>query len=90
METQHESQTPVTPGLSGTEPDPFICRPSGQNIFQDLINDELQVLVTLAINALHGRGISVLPSGPPAPKVPNIFNNAKFEQIACAGLQNKI
>ncbi len=49
----------------------------------------MQVLVSLAIDTLHDRGVSVPSIISSAPKAPDIFNNAKFKQFACAGLQSK-
>ena len=57
--------------------------------FNDLNNAELQVLVTQAVNTLSDRGISFPTSVPQAPKIPDVFNSAKFKQIAFAGLQPK-
>jgi hypothetical protein len=79
----------VGPGLQGKEINSFLQRPAEQTNFKDLNNKELQVLLTLAINALREKGITFSPSVPQAPKPPDIFDNAKFEQIACAGLQPK-
>ncbi len=52
-------------------------------------DDELQVLVMLAINTLHNWGIEFNTSVPQTLKKQDIFDNAKYEQIACNGLQPK-
>jgi hypothetical protein len=89
MANQSDMQLPVTPRHTETPTDQFLHRSNERKDFSDLNNDELQVLVTLAINALKDRGITFHPSVPVAPRVPDIFDNAKFEQISCAGLQPK-
>ncbi len=89
MELQPENQAPITPG-DGIITTPLIRRQTLSNRnFKDLNDEELQVLVTLSLNTLHDRGISFSRSMQPAPKTTDIFDNAKFEQIACAGLQPK-
>lgn len=55
--------------------------------FTDISNEDLQVLTNLALNALKDRCILYPPPIPPTPKPPDVFDNAKYEQIACAGLQ---
>lgn len=55
--------------------------------FQDLDNEELKILASLAVNTLHDRGIMYSTVISPAPKPPDMFDNAKFEQIACNGLK---
>jgi hypothetical protein len=84
MSESNENQYSVTPGyqtpLTGTQ------RPAN---FKDLNDDELQVLVSLAINTLRNRGIAIPGVPSPILKTPEIFDNAKFEQIACAGLDIK-
>lgn len=89
METQHECQIPISPGQQGVESNSFIQVPTEQTNFKELNDKELQVLVTLAISAFCYRGISVSSLVPPAPKTPDIFDDANFEQIACAGLGPK-
>jgi hypothetical protein len=89
METQSENQTPVTPAQQGRSSSTLFQDQTTSTNFRDLNNEELQVLVTLAINTLRDRGIAFNTTIPSAPKVPDIFDNAKFEQIACAGLQPK-
>jgi hypothetical protein len=86
MEQQNENQAPITPGQDITT-SPLIRRQVlRNNNFKDLEDEELQVLVTLALNTLRDKGISFSPSIPPTSRTPDIFNNAKFEQIACDGL----
>jgi hypothetical protein len=88
MENQDENRSPVTPGQSSATSTPFLHRPTSSANFNDLNDEELQVLTSLALNALRTRGIS-MNAIPHVPKVPDIFDNAKYEQIACAGLQLK-
>jgi hypothetical protein len=88
MENQDENRSPVTPGQSSATSTPFLHRPTSSSNFNDLNDEELQVLTSLALNALRTRGIS-MNAIPHVPKVPDIFDNAKYEQIACAGLQPK-
>jgi hypothetical protein len=57
--------------------------------FRDLNDEKLQVLVSLAINTSRDRGLPVPSTILPAIKVPDIYDNAKFEQIACSGLDPK-
>jgi hypothetical protein len=82
-----ENQNPITPGQQQMAVHSPIHDHLRQNNFSDLNNDELQVLVSLAINTLCDRGVSILPPLPPAPKAPDIFDNAKFKQIACTGIK---
>ncbi len=83
-------QTPMHFSLSETPMDSspgFLRRPTMSN-FSELNNDELFALVTLANKTLKERGAAT--TSPQAnPKEPDIYDNAKFEQIACAGLQPK-
>ncbi len=89
MSTSTENQNPVTPAQQhGNESSVLTC-PSRNDNFKDLNNDELQVLVSLAINTLRDRGVSLPSTLQAVPKQPDIFDNAKFEQIACAGLSSK-
>jgi len=56
----------------------------------DTSDSDLQLLTTLALATLQNRG-SALPIAPallPSPKN-DIYNNARFEQITCAGLLQK-
>jgi hypothetical protein len=89
MATPGDAQFPITPGQPDIPTTPFLRRPTDQRDFQNLNNEELQVLATLTLNALKDRGISFPPIPYSVPKHPDIFDNAKFEQIACAGLQPK-
>jgi hypothetical protein len=89
MNTTTDRQTPVTPGQINEENSSFLSRQQPHGNFRDLDNDELQVLISLAINTLRDRGVSTPTTVPQAPKTPDIFDNARFEQIACAGLQPK-
>jgi hypothetical protein len=84
MSASNENQHTVIPGYQ--TPLPGTQRPAN---FKDLNDDELQVLVSLAINTLRDRGIAVPGMVPPMLKTPDIFDNAKFEQIACAGLDTR-
>ncbi len=79
---------PSYPGQSSTE-NTFIHHPAKENNIQNLYDEELQVLITLAINTIHDRGISFSTSVPMAPKVPDIFDNAKFKHITHTRLQPK-
>jgi hypothetical protein len=54
--------------------------------FNTLSNDELFVLASLANKALQERGATSTPSSISS-KLPDMFDNAKFEQIACTGLK---
>jgi hypothetical protein len=54
--------------------------------FNNLNNDELFVLASLANKALQERGATTATSSIPS-KTPDMFDNAKFEQIACTGLK---
>jgi hypothetical protein len=89
MAAANENQVPITPGHQSGAGSTFLHRPSAQENFRDLDDNELQVLVTLALNTLRDRGVHLPPILPSAPKTPDIFDNARFEQIACAGLQEK-
>jgi hypothetical protein len=84
MSENNENQFSVTPGYQ--IPLPGSQRPEK---FRDLNDDELQVLVSLAINTLRDRGLTIPSMVPQASRTPNIYDNAKFEQIACAGLEPK-
>jgi len=49
----NENQTPITPVQQQVNDSSFLtCQPQQEN-FKDLDNDELQVLISLAINTLH-------------------------------------
>jgi hypothetical protein len=86
----NDDQTPVTPGPTNNENSSFLSRPlSHSTNFRDLDNDKLQVLISLAINTLRDRGVSTPSAVSFMPKPPDIYDNARFEQIACAGLQPK-
>jgi hypothetical protein len=89
MATPGDVKLPVTPGHPGTPPDQFLHCSDEWKDFRDLNNYDLQILATLALNALHDRGILFPKTMHLTPKTPDIFDNAKFEQIACAGLQPK-
>jgi hypothetical protein len=89
MAAANENQVQITPGHQGGADSSFLHRPPAQENFRDLDNNELQVLVTLALNTLRDRGVHLPPILPSAPKTPDIFDNTRFEQIACAGLQEK-
>lgn len=89
MNSNRENQNPVTPGHINNENPSFLSRPQQHENFRDLDNDELQVLISLAINTLKDRGVSPPLTATVTPKAPDIFDNARFEQIACAGLQPK-
>jgi hypothetical protein len=88
MESQDENRLPVTPGQPNATSTPFLHHQTSSSNFNDLNDEELQVLTSLALNALRTRGIS-LNALQHAPKVPDIFDNAKYEQITCVGLQPK-
>jgi hypothetical protein len=65
MAAANENQVPITPGHEGGAESPFIHRPPAQENFRDLDNNELPVLVTLALNTLRDRGVHlphILPS----------------------------
>jgi hypothetical protein len=89
MENQNENQTPVTPMQHGRVQINSIDQQPNYANFCDLNDNELQVLVTLAINTLRNLGIEFNTSVPQTLKKPDIFDNAKYEQIACNGLQPK-
>jgi hypothetical protein len=82
-----ENQTPVTPGQHGVDTTSFLHHQMRQDTFSDLNDEELQVLTNLAVNILHTRGILCTNISPPAPKIPDVFDNAKYEQIACTGIK---
>jgi hypothetical protein len=82
MNITTECQTPVTPGQINKENPSFLFCQQPHGNFRDLDNDELQVLISLANNTLRDRGVSTPTTVPPAPKAPDIFDNARFEQIA--------
>jgi hypothetical protein len=86
MNIQNEPQTPITPVQDGRSTSTLFQERSNSTNFRDI---KLQVLVQLAINTLRDRGVAFHTSVPQAPKAPDIFDNAKFEQMACAGLQPK-
>jgi hypothetical protein len=52
MATQSKLQRPVTLGQQCPNDSPVIQRQTQQNNFRDLYDEELQVLVTFAINIL--------------------------------------
>lgn len=54
--------------------------------FAELNDDKLLVLATLAAKTLRDHNVSSAVTITPEPKQPNMFDNAKFEQLACAGL----
>jgi hypothetical protein len=94
-----ENHNPITPGPQNRgreqESSPFagttgISSPrtrSSRN-FDDLDDNELCVLATMALNTIRQRGIPhVFPVTPSPPKQPDIFENAKVEQIICSGLK---
>jgi hypothetical protein len=89
MNQQNENQAPITPGQDNTTSPLSRWQVLRNNNFKDLDDEELQVLVSLALNTLRERGISFSPSASSTPRTPDIFDNAKFEQIACVGLQPK-
>jgi hypothetical protein len=66
----------------------FLRRSTNTN-FSDLDDDELFVLASLASKTLRDHGSTLTNIVTPEDKGPNMFDNAKFEQIACAGLQPK-
>jgi hypothetical protein len=88
MATENDFQNNVTPGQSNADNN-FIRRPAEEPNLRNLNDEELQLLITMAINTLRNRGVSFPMSVPAAPKAPDIFDNARFEQIACTGLQPK-
>jgi hypothetical protein len=88
MATENDFQNNVTPGQSNADNN-FIRHPAEEPNLRNLNDEELQLLIMMAINTLRNRGVSFPMSVPAAPKVPDIFDNAKFEQIACNGLQPK-
>lgn len=67
--------------------DTFIHRQMKNDTFSDLNDDKLQVLTNLAINTLRNRGIHGTNVPSPASKIPDVFDNAKYEQIACTGIK---
>jgi hypothetical protein len=78
----NENLFPVTPGTRSTRPS------TTERNFSTLDDNELCVLATLAINTLKERGISHVLSAPSPPvKQPDIYENAKVEQIICSGLK---
>jgi hypothetical protein len=83
----NENQAPVTPGHHGAGPSTILQDQLRRDKFQDLDNEELKILASLAVNTLRDRGIMYSTVISPAPKPPDMFDNAKFEQIACAGLK---
>lgn len=54
--------------------------------FTNFNNDELFILVSLASKALQERGAATATSSIPS-KTPDMFDNARFEQLACTGLK---
>jgi hypothetical protein len=87
MSSNVENQTPVTPGQSAHAP-ALLRYPRPGNL-SELDDDELQVLVSLAINTLRDRGITYRVNDSLKSKTPDIFDNARFEQITCMGLSTK-
>jgi hypothetical protein len=57
MTSNTENQNPVTPGHYNNENSSFLSRPQPHGNFRDLDNDELQVLISLAMNTLKDRGL---------------------------------
>ncbi len=56
--------------------------------FDDLDNNELCVLATMALNTIRQCGIPhIFPISTLQPKQPDIFENTKIEQIICSGLK---
>jgi hypothetical protein len=75
----------TTPKSTGRTPTPFLHTATPLE-FSDLDDNELFVLLSLAKCTLAVRGH--LPNSPvPPPKPYDIFDNAKYEQIACLGLK---
>ncbi len=77
----NENQMPVTPIQWRVDTSNVLHHQSRQNNFRDLNNDELQVLVTLAINALCDRGISYSSSVPMVPKMPSTIKNSSRSHV---------
>jgi len=68
-------------------PDRHSSAPRGLDLDMDtLTNEELFVIQDLATRMLWERGITI-PNPPIIPRPPDAFKNAKYEQIACAGLK---
>jgi hypothetical protein len=76
----NKNQAPVTPGLTSYH--------NNNSNYDDLNNSELCVLTALALNTIKECGIPhVLPFTQQQPRQPDIFKNAKIEQIICSGLK---
>ncbi len=89
METPNENQTPVTPAPTFLQASPTLTNAS-QRTFHNLDDNELSVLAALAINTLKERGLQhLLPIPQHQPKPPDMFDNAKIEQIICSGIHPK-
>jgi hypothetical protein len=82
MSLTNKNQATITPGQQGVDNSSFIHHPPEQENFKNLDNNELLVFVSLALNTLCDRGVSLPPILPSAPKTTDIFDNAKFEYNA--------
>jgi len=81
MATSHPITT--TPQTDARSPQPFLHTPSE---ISDLNNNDLYVLLSFAKRTLVTRG--ALPTSPILQPIPyDIFDNAKYEQIACLCLK---
>ena len=86
METPNENQAPVTPAPNFRQASSTLTSDSHRT-FQNLDDNELSVLAALAINTLKERGLQhLLPISQHQPKPPDMFDNAKIEQIICSGI----
>jgi hypothetical protein len=83
------NQEPITPFGTRATPDAslFLRRLPPQQDIAGMTDEELVNLMSVAASALRDRGSpSFLPPSQSL-KVPDIFDNAKYEQIACAGIK---
>jgi hypothetical protein len=63
--------------------------PRADDAFADLGDQEVQQLLALTFNALKARGIPLPRSLPSPASKHDVYDNARFEQITCAGLAQK-
>jgi hypothetical protein len=61
MATANENHVPLTQGQQEGDESSILHPPPVQENFKDLDNNELQVLVTLALNTLRDRGVNLPP-----------------------------
>jgi hypothetical protein len=93
-----ENQNPITPGPSTRMPGtsneshwtPFHAEVNTPGITIDLDrfdDNDLCVLATRALNTIKQQGIQHIHPFLQQPRQPDVFENAKIEQIICAGLK---